>query len=169
MLRRIPTIRAKGMESFFASIDSRLTLYESLEDSPALLELVLWKSKITKRFSQSNTLPTTEMKMQCRADSIRMVNIVVPNVMTFLTDGDDHDCVIDNLSENEGEENEANDEDNNFSDEDDDNEDNDDPDDEVDFDAVNDDDLSEEESDNEIDIDSMRGDDNWSDDDDKFL
>ena len=36
----IPTILAKGLKSFFASINTRLTLYESLKDSPALLELV---------------------------------------------------------------------------------------------------------------------------------
>jgi hypothetical protein len=138
MLRRIPTIRAKGMESFFAS-DSKLTLYESLEDSPALLELVLWKLKIIAQFGPNYTLIATAMKIQCRADSIRMVNIIVPNVLSFLTDGDDHDCVIDNLSENEDED-EVDDEDN-WGDEDDDSEDDDDPEDEDDFDAVNDDDL----------------------------
>ncbi len=88
-LRRIPTIRAKGMESFFASINSRLSLYEDLEDLPALLELVLWRSKIIDQFSPSNISLTTEMKMKCRTDSIGMVRIIVPNVMTFLTDGND--------------------------------------------------------------------------------
>jgi hypothetical protein len=145
MLRRIPTIGAKGMKSFFASIDSRLSLYQDLKDSPSLLELVLWKSKIIDQFSPSDTLLTTAMKMQCRTDSIRMVNIIVPNVMTFLTDSDDRDCVIDDLSENEGED-EANDEDNNLSDEDDDVEVNDDP-----FDNFGNDNWIDEDDDNEDD------------------
>ena len=137
-LRRVPTIRAKGMESLFDSIDSRLSLYESLEDLPALLELVIWKSIITDQSSPSNIPLTTEMKMQCRTDSISMVNIIVPNVMTFLTNGNDQDCMIDDLSEGEVED-EENDDDDNWGDEDDDNEDDDDQADEDDFDALNDD------------------------------
>lgn len=100
------------MKSLFVSIDSRLSFYESLKDTPALLELGIWKAKITERFSSSNTILTTEMRTQCRTDSIRMVNIIVPNVMTFITNGDDRDCVIDDLSE-EVAEDEANDDDNN--------------------------------------------------------
>ena len=92
MLGRVPTIRqAKKLDSFFASIDSRLLFYESLMHSAALLELVFWKSKIIDYFSPSNIpLLTMEMKMQCRHDSIRMVSIIVPNVMSFLI-GDDRD------------------------------------------------------------------------------
>jgi hypothetical protein len=101
-LRHIPTIRAKGMESLFDSIDSRLSLYESLEDLPALLELVIWKSIITDQFSPSNIPLTTEMKMQCRTDSIGMISIIVPNVMTFLTDDIVRECVIDDSREEEG-------------------------------------------------------------------
>jgi hypothetical protein len=87
MLRRIPTIsKVKSVQSFFASIDSKLSFYEGLMDSSALLELLIWKSKIIDGFSLSNTLLTTEMKMQCRTDSIMMVNIIVPNVMSFLAD-----------------------------------------------------------------------------------
>ena len=88
MLRRIPSIRPKGMNSFFVSIDSRLSFYEILKESPALLELAIWKSKITERTGH-NILLTTETKMRCRTDSVTMVNIIVPNVMSFLTDGDD--------------------------------------------------------------------------------
>ena len=32
---------------------------------------------------------TTEIKMQLRTDSLTMVNIIVPNVLSFLTDGND--------------------------------------------------------------------------------
>ena len=78
MLKRIPTILAKGLKSFFASINTRLTLYESLKDLPALLELIIWKSKTIHQSSPSNTLLTTEMKMQFDSDSVTMVNIIVP-------------------------------------------------------------------------------------------
>ncbi len=44
---------------------------------------------ITDEFSPSNIPLTNEMKMQCRTDSIGMISIIVPNVMTFLTDGND--------------------------------------------------------------------------------
>ena len=46
------------------------------------------------------------MKMQCRTDSNRKVNIIVPNVMSFLTNGDDCDCVINDMSDKEGEDEE---------------------------------------------------------------
>jgi hypothetical protein len=93
MLRRVPTTRrAKDVDSLFASINSRLLFYESLMHSAALLELVFWKSKMIDHFSPSDIhLLTMEMKMQCRHDSISMVSIIVPNVMSFLTDGDDRD------------------------------------------------------------------------------
>jgi hypothetical protein len=150
MLRRIPSIRAKDMESFFASIDSRLSLYDNLKDSPALLELVIWKSKIFDQFSPSDTLLTTEIKMHCRTDSISMVNIIVPNVMAFLTDGDDCDCVIDDLSEESGEDGEEDDDDSNWSDEVDDNEEDDNQEGEINFNGGNDD-QDEEEGDDEED------------------
>ena len=89
MLERISSIHYKGMESYFLYIDSRLKLYDDLKDKPTLLELWIWQSKITKKFGPSNILLTPEMKMQCRTESLMMVNIVVRNVMTFLTGGDD--------------------------------------------------------------------------------
>ena len=130
MLNLIPTIRTKGLKSFFASINTRLTLYESLKDSPALLELVIRELKSIDQSSPSNTLLTTEMKMQCRFDSITMVNIIVLVVMSFLTDVNNSNCVIDDLIEEESEEDEDDDDDDDdsWSDEDEDN-----------FDAVNDD------------------------------
>ena len=85
------------MNSFLVSIHSRLSSYENLKDSPALLVFAIWKSKITEQFVSSNLLLTTQMKMQCRTDSVTMVNIIVSNVMSFLTDGDDSHCVFDVL------------------------------------------------------------------------
>jgi hypothetical protein len=52
-----------------------------------LLELAVWKSKITEQlFGQNKYILNTEMKMLCRTDSISMVRIIVTNVLSFLTD-----------------------------------------------------------------------------------
>jgi len=50
-----------------------------------LLELAIWKSKTSDQFSKN----TADMKMQCCTDSVTMVGIVVPNVLAFLTDGNE--------------------------------------------------------------------------------
>ena len=68
------------------------------------------------------------MKMQFDSDSVTMVNIIVPVVMSFLTDVNNSNCVIDDLIEEESEEDEDDDDHDSWSDEDEDN-----------FDAVNDD------------------------------
>jgi hypothetical protein len=50
MLRIIPTITAEGVHDYFNHvIDAKLTVYENLKDTPALLELAIWKSKITEQ------------------------------------------------------------------------------------------------------------------------
>ena len=108
MLRRIPTIRTKDVDSFFVSIDSRLSFYEILMGYPALLELAIWKSKFPEQFNSSNLLLATQMKMQRRIDSITTINIVVPNVMSFFTDGEVSHCVFDDLR-NEDDDNEDDD------------------------------------------------------------
>ncbi len=56
------------------------------------MELAIWKSIITKQliFGGSNGNLTYDiLKMQCRADSLTMVTIIIPNFLSFLTDGDD--------------------------------------------------------------------------------
>ena len=55
MLRRIPSICTKDVDSFFVSIDSRLSSYENLKCFPALLELAIWKSKIPEQFDTFDT------------------------------------------------------------------------------------------------------------------
>jgi hypothetical protein len=96
MLRRIPSINPNGMKSFFVSIDSKLSIFENLKDTPALLELTIWKTKIFKQFlDQNNRLLTIGMlKIQWCTESVTRVNIIVPNVTSFLTDGDDSNCVV---------------------------------------------------------------------------
>ncbi len=82
MLRHIPSISPRGLDSYFDSINSKLSVYKKLEDPPTLLELAIWKSKIT----EINGPLTTKMRMQCHTDSVMMVTIIVPDVISFLTD-----------------------------------------------------------------------------------
>jgi hypothetical protein len=95
MLGGIPSISPEGLNSYFRSIDSKLSVYEKLKDAPALLELVVWKSKITEQTDGNIGLLTTDMKMECRIDSLSMVEIIVPNVLSFLTDGDGGNNLVD--------------------------------------------------------------------------
>jgi hypothetical protein len=81
MLRCIPTISPMRV-NYFDSIDSKLSVYENFEDAPMLLELAIWILKITQQLDWNND----SMKMQCHTDSLSMVSIIVPNVLSFLTD-----------------------------------------------------------------------------------
>jgi hypothetical protein len=91
----IPSISPKGLDSYFCSIDSKLSVYKKLKDAPALLELAIWRSKITKQTDKNNGLLTRDMKMECRIDSLSIVEIIVTNVLSFLTDGDDGNNLVD--------------------------------------------------------------------------
>ncbi len=76
-----------------------------------LLELAFWKSKI----SEINGPLATKMKLQCRTDSVMMVIIIIPNVLSFLTDDNGGNYVVycDNYNEgNEGDDDSNNEEDN---------------------------------------------------------
>ena len=95
MLKRIPSIFSEGLKSYFHSIDSKLSVYDELKDAPSLLELVIWKSKITERTHGNLGLLNAAMKIECRTDSLSMVVIIVSNVLSFLTDGDDGNDVVD--------------------------------------------------------------------------
>ena len=89
MLSRIPTISEQGSNKYIDSIDSKHSLYENLKDAPMMLELALWKSKIIEQFDKNNSTPlTVDMKKRCQTDSLSMVAMFVPNVLSFLTDGD---------------------------------------------------------------------------------
>jgi hypothetical protein len=79
MLRRIPSISPEGLDSYFDFIDSKLSVYENLEEAPTSLELAIWKSKL----SEVNWPLTRGMRMQCRTDSVSMVTIIVLNVLSF--------------------------------------------------------------------------------------
>jgi len=56
----------------------------SSEGAPALLELAIWKSKIIERTDGNIDLLDADMKIECRNDSLSMVAIIVPNVLSFL-------------------------------------------------------------------------------------
>ncbi len=61
MLGGVPSISPKGLDSYFCSINSKLSVYKKLKNAPALLELAIWKSKITKQTNENNGLLTTDM------------------------------------------------------------------------------------------------------------
>ena len=88
MLHRIPSIYSWDLVAFLNPIESKLSAYENLENAFTLLELAIWKSKITEQFSGRNILLTTEINMQCLTEFATMVNVIVPNVMSFSTDFD---------------------------------------------------------------------------------
>jgi hypothetical protein len=119
MLRRIPSISPKGsLDSHFDSINSKLSVYKNLEDATTLLELVICKSEL----SEINVPLTTKMRMQRCTDSVMMVTIIVPNVISFLTDDDGGNDVVygDDYDEgNDGDDNDYYDDDNNEEDDDD--------------------------------------------------
>ena len=85
MLRRVPTVSAWHMSFYFQDIDQKLDEYEVLKDAPMLLELAIWKTKITEHSDMNNdAFPSTDTKTQCRTDSLSVVTIIVPNVLPYL-------------------------------------------------------------------------------------
>jgi hypothetical protein len=65
MLGGIPSISPKGLDSYFCSINSKLTVYKKLKDAPALLELAIWKSKTIKQPGGNINYLSADMKMEC--------------------------------------------------------------------------------------------------------
>ncbi len=86
MLQSIPSISPEGLGLYFGSIDSKLCIYEKLKDAPVLLELVIWKLKIMEQTGGNIDRFSADMKMECRTDSLLIVAIIVPNVLSFLKD-----------------------------------------------------------------------------------
>jgi hypothetical protein len=72
-------------------MDSKLYAYEG----STMLELAIWKSKIVEQTDGVIYPLDADLKMACRIDSLTMVGIVVPNVLSFLrgdsNEGDDDD------------------------------------------------------------------------------
>ena len=76
---------AHYLDAHFDSIDTKLSIYEYFsEDVPMLLELAIWKYKITEQYGLNNQSLSNGMKMHCRTYSVSMVMIIIPNVLYFL-------------------------------------------------------------------------------------
>ena len=88
---RIPFISKNGMDSYFRSMDAKLSAYKGSK----MLELAIWKSKIEEQTDGVIYPLDANLKMACCIDSLMMVGIVVPNVLSFLrgdaNEGDDDD------------------------------------------------------------------------------
>ena len=84
-----PGFSRNCLDLYFNSIDSKLAIYDNLNDAPTLLELAILKSKIMEQANGNIDLLTNEMKMECRIDSISMVVIIIPNVLTFFFTNED--------------------------------------------------------------------------------
>ena len=80
MIGGIPSISSKGLNSYFRSIESKLSVY----DAPALLELAIRKSKIIEQTDGKIDLLDGNMKIECQTGSLSMVVIIVPSVFSFL-------------------------------------------------------------------------------------
>ncbi len=104
MLTRIPLLLHRDVDCYFDSIESKLSVYEDLEldEVPKLLELAIWKSKITENFDGMTSTLTVDMKMQCRIESLSMVAIIGPNVFSFLTDSENGNYVFADSDGNSG-------------------------------------------------------------------
>ncbi len=120
MLGRIPaSVSSEGLNTHFCSIDSKLSAYEaklSAYEGSTMLELAIWKSEVAEQTDGNINLVTPDMKMGCHIDSLWMVDIILPNVMSFLRgdafegdngddgdgDGDDDDCEEDDEDDDYG-------------------------------------------------------------------
>ena len=80
MLQRIP--EELEDKNYLQSIASQLANYEHLQEVAPLLELALWKSKISE---QTNTKDIdAQLKLQCRFNSLSMAPIIIQNALSFL-------------------------------------------------------------------------------------
>jgi len=114
MLERIPAISFRRLNAHFCTIDSKLSVYEaklSAYEGSTFLELAIWKSIIEEQTEGNINLVTPDMKMGCRIDSLWMVDIILPNVLSFLRgdaiegdNGDDDDGDGDNDDDDEDDE-----------------------------------------------------------------
>jgi hypothetical protein len=64
MLRRIPIISTDGLDAYFGTIDSNLTVYENLSDDSTLLELALQNNDIVLSVPPFITLIAMSARMR---------------------------------------------------------------------------------------------------------
>ena len=84
MLQCIPSIFPGGLDSYFDSMDSNLSVYENLNYAPTLLALAMWKSNFAKQTDGDIDLLNANMKMECHTYSLLMVTSIDPNELYFL-------------------------------------------------------------------------------------
>ena len=90
MVKQIPSFASssRNLVRHIGGIASQLTDYERLQTEIApLLMLVIWKSKISEIGIgyACDSVNVDEMKLNSRYDSEWMANIIVPNVLDFLS------------------------------------------------------------------------------------
>lgn len=66
--------------AYIDSIDSKLAVFEKLEDVIPLLELALWKSKLIEQACPSNGDTTAKMEHRFTCGA----NVIIPNVLAFI-------------------------------------------------------------------------------------
>ena len=71
MLKNIPSIPSKQLETYVGSIVTKLAVYEQLQRVAPLLELCIWKSKLVAEGAAQH-------RINCGA------SIIIPNVLSFL-------------------------------------------------------------------------------------
>ena len=92
----------------------------SAYEGSTMLELAIWKSEIVEQTDGNINLLTPDMKIACRIDSLSMVDIIVPNVLSFLhDDANEGDDDGDNDNDGDDDDSDDNDEDDEDSDDDD--------------------------------------------------
>ena len=82
MLRGIPSVNFVALKDYFNTIESKLTGYESLHNATTVLELAIWKSKISEQYGQGMDNVSATAKLQCRVECGACV--IIPNVLSFL-------------------------------------------------------------------------------------
>jgi len=70
------------LNTYFASIDSKLAGYEWLQDALSLLELTIWKSKIQELYNPNNDSLGVNTKSECHINC--GASVIIPNVLPFL-------------------------------------------------------------------------------------
>jgi hypothetical protein len=82
MLECIPSIIINDLDDYFHSIESMLKNYEWLQDTLPLLELAIWKSKLSEHFDPNNGNLSTNTKLERR--NTCGASVIIPIVQSFL-------------------------------------------------------------------------------------
>jgi hypothetical protein len=81
MIRDIPSVTFVALDDYFNTINSELAFYK-LHDAITVLELAIWKSKISEQYGRDMDNVSAMAKLQCRVECGACV--IIPNVLSFL-------------------------------------------------------------------------------------